>query len=60
MAMLLEKKLDIEADQELVRIVVARLRDLHLVEGRSTAKHYSRSELIINLRSGRVKKTIKM
>ena len=50
MALLLEKKLDIEADQELVRLVVARLRDLHLVEGRSTAKRYSRRELILKLK----------
>lgn len=50
MALLLEKKLDIEADQELVRLVVARLRDLHMVESRSTAKHYSRRELIVKLK----------
>lgn len=50
MASLLQKKLDIEADQELVRLVVARLRDLHLVEHRSNAKRYSRRELIVKLK----------
>ena len=50
MAALLQKKLDIDADQELVRMVVARLRDLNLVERRSNAKRYSRRELIVKLK----------
>jgi hypothetical protein len=50
MVSLLQRKLDIDADQELVRLVVARLRDLHLVESRSNAKRYSRRELIVKLK----------
>jgi hypothetical protein len=49
-AALIEKEFEVTADPELVRLIVARLGGLGLVEKRGDTKRYSRRELLGKLR----------